>query len=546
MDSLLVCNFCGAFNRDTNQGHTTFYCGRCNVYQPKIKSNYQVMAMEQNRCHFSNQQQKFAAQVKAKDDELVKLRAEMKVKNDCINEQKLEIEALNQEIMKLHALHKEDETKKVILKDELIFSKKKIDSYQTTIQNKNNEIDGLTSKIEQLDDVICDLREMQNEQMLKMVCNVNETNKQTVNELQNQIKLKEVQLGCLVSQFKKIRDCLRPLSDDIVTSGSQINQMQSVVSCVENFASGIKFVLEKFAVDKIKPFKTYGLKTNSVTGLMKPIASFMCTIMGHFAQLKQRVDFLHKIVDEKMSYQQCVNKSENTIKMKCSDFDADVEQFHDTIDSLVAKFELVTSILDESSVQYNHLNCKLASAMYQKVVQMMFKILESDVGQLQMKSSKKDHDLVNGLVSSLKHFGTLSSQSFFHMFISVGANYQRLNEIVFSVLADDAIYDSDFVGRVNDFYLTCKSTLTEQLLFHRSEKKTDFFKIATSLTVFNEHVFLEKAARAQAGLNNSTSTLNLVINEMQQEAVQKINTFIETLGIELSQQIDEIKAVTNY
>ena len=574
---LLRCNFCGAINNHLDSSQSTYYCGCCGAYQSTQQplqnfpvQNFvtpQIMYVQQQQ----HQQEMHSLQVqiqslkeinKNQQDEFLKLKEEKQelitqhqASNALLEKRQKEFDTLQKNCSDLEKKCSDlDETnyrleqKNLLLQAQLLIeqrnlnqSKEKLNQLNKTIRKQKKQNVELLGKIEQLEDLTVDLREMHQNELLKACKDSNDSNRGQIDALNRQSKLYEVQIGCLVAQFKRIRDLLRPHCDQIKTQGSQIKQMQSIVKAVEGLTKGLSFIKEKFPIAKLKPLHTYGLKTDTQKGVMKDIVIFICTVMGRFAQIKLKIGSLDKIVTNKTSYAKAIQMLGESVTIKCSNFDQDVDEMSDSLDNCAGHFELVTSILDESSVQYNHLNCKLASAMYHKILQLMLAVLKMNTQDYEVQFTEKDHKLIDGLSKSLEYFSGLSNESFFHLFIAAGANHQRFNEIVFSCLADD-VFHPDFVAKTNELYMNCRENITQQLLSNKNEHKQDVFTVASTLIARNEHVFLEKAARAEGGLDNFASTLKPVISELENAKVQQVNRVIKQLGEELSAQIDDIKS----
>ena len=567
---LLCCNFCGAINH-LDPSQPTYYCGCCGAYQSTQQQplqnfpvqNFvtpQIMYVQQQQ----HQQEMHNLQVRIQSlqeinknqeeenlnlkEENANLIAQHQASNALLETRQKELDTLqkkcsdlDKKCSDLDESNYRFESKNLVLKAELLILQRKVNQFKDTVKKQKKQNDELSGKVEQLEDLVADLREMHQDELLKAFKDSNDSNKGQIDALNRQSKLYEVQIGCLVAQFRQIRDLLRPHCDQIKTQGSQIKQMQSIVKAVEGLSKGLSFIKEKFPIAKLKPLQTYGLKTDTQTGVMKDIVEFICTVMGRFAQIKLKIGSLYKIVNNKTSFAKAIQELGESVTIKCSNFDKDVDEMSESLDNCAGHFELVTSILDESSVQYNHLNCKLASAMYHKILKLMKAVLKMNTQEYEVHFTQEDHKLVGELKNSLEYFSGLSNESFFHLFIAAGANHQRFNEIVFSCLADDAFHP-DFVLKVNELYMNCRENLTQELLTNKNDHKKDVFTVASTLIARNEHVFLEKAARAEAGLDNFASTLKPVINEQEHNKVQQVNLLIKQLGKELSAQIDNIKS----
>ena len=230
---LLPCKLCGAINNHFDHSKTTFYCGCCGAYQSTQQQplqNFPVhnfvtpqsmyVQQQQHQQEMHNLQvriQSLQEINKNQEEENLNLKeenanliAQHQASNALLEKRQQDLDTLQKKYSDLdekcsrfdadsYRLKNENlllQAKLVIEERNLYHSKERCNQLNKTIGKQKKQNGNLLAKIEQLEDLVADLREMHQDELLKACKDSNESNKGQIDALNRQAKLYEVQIGC--------------------------------------------------------------------------------------------------------------------------------------------------------------------------------------------------------------------------------------------------------------------------------------------------------------------------------------------------------------
>lgn len=589
MSQIVECSLCRRPNVLQRDNFDHFYCGFCNAYQPKKQIlppphqpiQYQTPSTHVVQQNITKVRTNLVQYIDSKLGELSKQTADLQVKQQQQQQQKQALCSLKKELknkdtaiqgFKSDAFHQKNliqqqqqQIKELQQKLSSVTNKNRelVETNNTLTQDsakKSKEIQKLVDRNDDVEDMVSSLRELLNEKdihqkkqqqkhdedILNACAAQNKRNIEQIRELQHENKSQEVQLLCMVSQFRLIREALQDLGKvcktdlNLELEGPQVNQLQSVVKVVKEITTGIKFLFQTFPIQSITQLETFGFSFDNIKGPLHSIIQFVCNIFGHHQRLKIRVKALHKIGEKSTSYSEAVTNTEVRVHFKNQKNDI----FLKMADEIAVQLETTLSVLDASIVQYNHMNSRLACAMYHKVLQLMLAVMKLNMNddRIMLNFQKSDHEMMERFIKTLEFYSMLDKNAIFHFFISSGANAIRFKECVFASLVDP-MYSSDFHRKIQELYAMCFNKLLLNLEQTKNDHRKDILQVASKLTVRNEHIFLERDAKAiyEADITNDSSTFMCIMEENTKEKINEINQVLKQMSQELNDTIDSIK-----